>query len=87
MNCVFCSDFSVLLGPGLLSTTGTQHKRQRKLLNPVFSVAHLRDMVQIFYNVAHQARLSPISYSAAQFKSGFIGTEGDRHTRSRRRDG
>ena len=41
----------MLLGPGLLSTTGIQHKRQRKLLNPVFSVAHLRDMVQIFYNM------------------------------------
>ncbi|PIL34523.1 cytochrome P450 [Ganoderma sinense ZZ0214-1] len=50
------NDFSVLLGPGLLSTTGMQHKRQRKLLNPVFSVAHLRDMVQIFYNVAHKAQ-------------------------------
>ncbi|KAM5545851.1 hypothetical protein V8D89_000889 [Ganoderma adspersum] len=50
------NDFSVLLGPGLLSTTGLQHKRQRKLLNPVFSAAHLRDMVQIFYNVAHKAQ-------------------------------
>ncbi|KAM5545445.1 hypothetical protein V8D89_000483 [Ganoderma adspersum] len=50
------NDFAVLLGPGLLSTTGMQHKRQRKLLNPVFSVAHLRDMVEIFYNVAHKAQ-------------------------------
>lgn len=47
----------VLLGPGLLSTEGVQHKKQRKLLNPVFSAAHLRNMSHIFYNVAHKVRL------------------------------
>lgn len=51
------SDFMVLLGPGLLSTEGVQHKKQRKLLNPVFSAAHLRNMSHIFYNVAHKVRL------------------------------
>ncbi|PIL22485.1 cytochrome P450 [Ganoderma sinense ZZ0214-1] len=50
------NDFMVLLGPGLLSTQGMQHKKQRKLLNPVFSAAHLRDMSHIFYNVAHKVR-------------------------------
>ena len=48
------SNFTVLLGPGVLSTRGEQHRRQRKLLNPVFSVAHLRDMTHIFYNVAYK---------------------------------
>ncbi|KAH9941100.1 cytochrome P450 [Epithele typhae] len=47
--------FSVLLGPGLLSLRGgEQHRRQRKMLNPVFSVAHLRNMTHIFYHVAHR---------------------------------
>lgn len=44
----------VLLGPGLLSTQRMQHKKQRKLLNPVFSASHLRNMSHIFYNVAHK---------------------------------
>ncbi|KAH9941830.1 cytochrome P450 [Epithele typhae] len=47
-------NLTLLLGPGVLSTRAGQHKRQRKLLNPVFSVAHLRDMTHIFYNVAHR---------------------------------
>ena len=47
------SDLHLLLGPGILTTEGEQHRRQRKLLNPVFSAAHLRNMTHIFYNVAH----------------------------------
>ena len=50
------SGMHTLLGPGLLSTTGVEHKRQRKVLNPVFSAAHLRDMTHIFYKVAHRVR-------------------------------
>ena len=50
------SDFSVLLGPGVLSSKGEQHRRQRKLLNPVFSAAHLRNMTHIFYGVARNVR-------------------------------
>nr|ANC28039.1 cytochrome P450 [Polyporus umbellatus] len=46
----------LLLGPGLVSTRGEQHRRQRKQLNPAFSVAHLRDVTHILYNVAHQVR-------------------------------
>ncbi|KAI0761511.1 cytochrome P450 [Trametes elegans] len=41
-------------GPGLLATLGDHHKKQRKLLNPVFSVAHMRRMVPIFNKVGHQ---------------------------------
>lgn len=42
----------VHLGPGLLATIGDRHKKQRKMLNPVFSTAHMRDMVPLFTNVA-----------------------------------
>ncbi|KAH9931654.1 cytochrome P450 [Epithele typhae] len=48
------AELPFLLGPGVLTTLGDQHKRQRKLLNPVFSSAHLRDMTHIFYMVAHR---------------------------------
>ena len=54
------SDFHLLLGPGIANVTGGQHRRQRKLLNPVFSVAHLRDMTNIFYKVAHRVRFCVI---------------------------
>ncbi|RPD79153.1 cytochrome P450 [Lentinus tigrinus ALCF2SS1-7] len=46
----------VILGPGLLGTLGEQHRRQRKMLNPVFSTKHLREMTPIFYSVIHKTR-------------------------------
>lgn len=51
----------LFLGPGLLTTNGAQHRKQRKLLNPVFSVAHLRDVSHIFYRIAHRVRTSCIT--------------------------
>ncbi|EPT02232.1 hypothetical protein FOMPIDRAFT_1022893 [Fomitopsis schrenkii] len=30
---------------------GERHRRQRRLLNPVFSIAHMRHMLPIFYNI------------------------------------
>ncbi|KAG1740657.1 cytochrome P450 [Suillus lakei] len=41
----------VLFGDGLLSTLGEQYRKQRKLLNPVFSISHVRDMVPAFIEV------------------------------------
>ncbi|KAH9910196.1 cytochrome P450 [Epithele typhae] len=41
----------VLLGPGLLSTLGGAHRKQRKLLNPVFSIAYLRGLTPVFYEI------------------------------------
>ncbi|TFK80502.1 cytochrome P450 [Polyporus arcularius HHB13444] len=49
-------DLHLLLGPGLLTTEGSRHRRQRKMLNPVFSAAHLRHMAHIFYDIAHRMR-------------------------------
>ncbi|KAI0641513.1 cytochrome P450 [Trametes meyenii] len=42
------------LGPGLLSTTGEQHRRQRKVLNPAFNVNHMRNMIPIFHEVVNR---------------------------------
>ena len=36
---------------------GEHHRRQRKLLNPVFSINHMRHMTPIFYHVVHRVRL------------------------------
>ncbi|EIW61094.1 cytochrome P450 [Trametes versicolor FP-101664 SS1] len=41
-------------GPGLLATLGDHHRKQRKLLNPVFSIAHMRRMIPIFNEVTHR---------------------------------
>ncbi|KAF8206530.1 cytochrome P450 [Mycena galopus ATCC 62051] len=46
----------VSFGEGILSTLGEQHKKQRKMLNPVFSAAHLRQMVPIFFGVGKKLR-------------------------------
>uniref|UniRef100_A0A8H7XZX2 Eukaryotic translation initiation factor 1A n=3 Tax=Agaricales TaxID=5338 RepID=A0A8H7XZX2_PSICU len=39
-----------------ISLVGEQHRKQRKMLNPVFSIAHMREMVPIFYQVAYRLR-------------------------------
>ncbi|OSD02143.1 cytochrome P450 [Trametes coccinea BRFM310] len=51
---VLTSSFMLFLGPGLLATLGEQHRRQRKMLNPVFSAKHLRAMMPIFNGVIHK---------------------------------
>ncbi|KAI0737388.1 cytochrome P450 [Daedaleopsis nitida] len=41
----------MLLGPGLLATSGDVHRKQRKMLNPVFSIAHMRNLTPLFYSI------------------------------------
>ncbi|KAJ3964220.1 cytochrome P450, partial [Lentinula raphanica] len=41
-------------GRGLFGTPGHEHRRQRKILNPVFSVAHLREMFPTFLEITHK---------------------------------
>ncbi|TBU25722.1 cytochrome P450 [Dichomitus squalens] len=48
------SNFMVFLGPGVLTTEGYQHRRQRRLLNPVFSAAHLRHMNLLFHDISRK---------------------------------
>ncbi|KAI1782173.1 cytochrome P450 [Ganoderma leucocontextum] len=45
-----------LLGPGLLATEGAQHRKQRKMLTPVFSIAYLRGITSVFYETTHKLR-------------------------------
>ncbi|KAJ3566860.1 hypothetical protein NP233_g6732 [Leucocoprinus birnbaumii] len=44
----------LMFGGGLLSVSGEQHRKQRKMLTPVFSIAHMRAMTPIFYEVTRR---------------------------------
>ncbi|KAI0718774.1 cytochrome P450 [Cerioporus squamosus] len=50
----FIKSNRLLFGPGLLGTLGDHHRKQRKLLNPAFSIAHMRRMIPIFNAVGHK---------------------------------
>ncbi|KAF5319267.1 hypothetical protein D9619_008300 [Psilocybe cf. subviscida] len=50
----FISFSRLAFGEGLLGVLGDQHRKQRKMLNPVFSNAHMRDMVPMFYDVTRK---------------------------------
>ncbi len=45
------------LGEQILTVIpGEQHRRQRKMLNPLFSAKHLREMTPIFTGIIHKVR-------------------------------
>ncbi|EIM87127.1 cytochrome P450 [Stereum hirsutum FP-91666 SS1] len=50
----FIQSNSLFFGQGLLSTLGAHHRRQRKLIGPLFSINHMRYMLPIFYKISHQ---------------------------------
>jgi len=52
----FISMNKQIFGPALFATLGDQHRKQRKLLNPVFNINHMRYMIPIFYGVVRQLR-------------------------------
>ncbi|KAI0370369.1 cytochrome P450 [Pilatotrama ljubarskyi] len=47
----FSMTHELVFGKGLLATLGDHHKKQRKMLNPVFSLKHMRHMSPIVYDV------------------------------------
>ncbi|KAH6919090.1 cytochrome P450 [Coprinopsis sp. MPI-PUGE-AT-0042] len=47
----FLASNHAVFGPGVISTQGHKHKRQRKVLNTVFSTSHIRNMASIFDEV------------------------------------
>ncbi|KAF5343165.1 hypothetical protein D9758_017051 [Tetrapyrgos nigripes] len=44
----------LIFGRGLSAITGEAHRKQKRSLNPVFSIAHMRDMLPIFYEVVEK---------------------------------
>ncbi|KAG2003385.1 cytochrome p450 [Coprinopsis cinerea AmutBmut pab1-1] len=55
-NPIFRITFEQVFGKGLLSTFGDQHRKQRKMLNPAFSIAHLKELVPVFHHVSQKLR-------------------------------
>ncbi|KZT66919.1 cytochrome P450 [Daedalea quercina L-15889] len=54
----FLASMHCMLGDGLLATVGERHRKQRRLLNPVFSIAHMRHMLPIFYTITSKLQLA-----------------------------
>lgn len=48
----------IFVGPGLVATLGEQHRKQRKMINPVFSINHMCEMIPLFYEVTERLRVS-----------------------------
>ncbi|KZP08117.1 cytochrome P450 [Athelia psychrophila] len=46
----------LIFGEGLAATLGEQHRKQRKILNPIFSPRHLQEMIPIFHSVSQKLR-------------------------------
>jgi len=65
---VFIATVRLVFGMGLLSTLGDHHRKQRKMLNPVFSGRHVRYMLLTFYEIAGKLR----DAVAAQVASGTV---------------
>ncbi|RXK38459.1 hypothetical protein M231_04224 [Tremella mesenterica] len=49
-------EMETILGRGVLIAEGEDHKRQRKVLNPSFSLTAVRGMLPIFYDSAYELR-------------------------------
>ena len=70
---LFCRWNKIIFGKSLLSTHGAVHRKQRKLLNPVFSIAHMRHLTPIFYGVAERVSrpsmsLQDLTYTRLAFE-------------------
>ncbi|KAI0773098.1 cytochrome P450 [Trametes elegans] len=50
----FLAGENYFLGPGVLGVDGETHRKQRRMLHPVFSAKHIRDVTPIFYEVCHR---------------------------------
>ncbi|KIJ60898.1 hypothetical protein HYDPIDRAFT_138406 [Hydnomerulius pinastri MD-312] len=62
----FIETNKLVFGDGLLATLGDHHRKQRKMLNPVFSINHMRYMVPVFKEISTNLR----DAIAAQVKGG-----------------
>ncbi|KAG2078916.1 cytochrome P450 [Suillus decipiens] len=51
---VFIMNNKAIFGDGLIATIGEQHRKQRKLLNPVFSISNMRELLPTLQPIAHK---------------------------------
>lgn len=53
---MFIMGNKLMFGEGLISTLGEQHRKQRKILNPVFSRANMRELLPVIQPIASKIR-------------------------------
>ncbi len=46
-----------------MPTAGDHHRRQRKMLNPVFSIKHIRNLTPLFHSIALKVRIHYEDYA------------------------
>ncbi|GAA5826477.1 hypothetical protein JCM11251_002387 [Rhodosporidiobolus azoricus] len=49
-------ELAMILGKGVLFAEGEDHRRQRRIMQPAFGAAHLRELVPIFFERANKLR-------------------------------
>ncbi|THH27655.1 hypothetical protein EUX98_g6535 [Antrodiella citrinella] len=54
MSPIFQSGNYLVFGPGLFATSGDQHRKQRKMLNPAFSTSNMQDMLPAIQPIAQK---------------------------------
>lgn len=52
----FISCNKLIFGDGLISTLGEQHRKQRKMLSPVFSTSNMRELLPIIQTVSYELK-------------------------------
>ncbi|KAG2036047.1 cytochrome P450 [Suillus americanus] len=60
---LFCN--KLIFGDGLISTLGEQHRKQRKMLNPVFSTSNMRELLPVIQTISHQLKSILVSNLSA----------------------
>ncbi|KAG6865211.1 hypothetical protein C0991_004412 [Blastosporella zonata] len=66
---VFVETNKAIFGPGLVATIGEHHKKQRKIVNPIFSVTQLRQLTPIIYELSGVLEKESDSHIAATGES------------------
>lgn len=61
----FLSCNKLIFGDGLISTLGEQHRKQRKMLNPVFSTSNMRELLPIIQTISRQLKSALVSNLSA----------------------
>ncbi|KAG2345548.1 cytochrome P450 [Suillus weaverae] len=69
-NDSFLSCNKLIFGDGLISTLGEQHRKQRKMLNPVFSTSNMRELLPTIQTISHQLKSILVSNLSARSEHG-----------------
>jgi cytochrome P450 len=51
-----CRLSTIFFGNSILAAVGAEHRKQRKMLTPAFTIAHMREIVPVFHGVTRKLR-------------------------------